>query len=92
MEKLYTVSKQRLGADCGSDYQLLIAKFRLTLEKAGKTSRPVRYDLNHIPYEYTVEVTNRFKRLDLVNRVPEEPWKEIHNIIAQEEVKKKSQR
>ena len=80
--------KTRPGADCGSDYQLLIAKFRFKLEKAGKTTRPVIYDLNHIPYEYTVEVTNRFKELDLVNRVPEELWKEIHNIV-QEAVKKK---
>ena len=66
MEKLYTVSKKkRPGADCGSDHELLIAKFRLKLKKVGKTTRPFRYDLNHIPYDYTVEVTKRFKRLDL---------------------------
>ena len=61
MEKLYTVSKNKLGADCGSDHELLIAKFRLKLKKVGKTTRPFRYDLNQILYNYTVEVTNRFK-------------------------------
>ena len=66
MEKLYSVSKNRLGADCGSDHELLIAKFRLKLKKVGKTTRPFRYDLNQIPYDYTVEVTNRFKGLDLI--------------------------
>ena len=65
MEKLYTVTKTRLGGDCGSDHELLIAKFRLKLKKVGKTIRPFRYDLNQIPYDYTVEVTNRFKGLDL---------------------------
>ena len=65
MEKLYTVSK-RPGADCGSDHELLIAKFRLKLKKVGKTTRPFRYDLNQIPYNYTVEVRNRFKGLDLI--------------------------
>ena len=61
MEKLYTVSKSRLGADCGSDHELLIAKFRLKLKKVGKTTRSFRYDPNRIPYDYTVEVMNRFK-------------------------------
>ena len=70
MEKLYTVSKTRLGADCGSDHELLIAKFRLTLKKIGKTSRSFSYDLNKTSYNYTVEVTNRFKGLDLMDRVP----------------------
>ena len=65
MEKLYTVSKTKTGADCGSGYELLIAEFRLKLKKAGKTTRPFRYDLNQIPYD-TVEVTNRFKGLDLI--------------------------
>ena len=65
MEKLYTVSKKRLGADCGSNHEL-IAKFRLKLKKVGKITRPFRYDLNQIPYDYTVEVTNRFKGLDLI--------------------------
>ena len=66
MEKLYTVSKTRLGSDCGSDHELLIAKFRLKLKKVGKTTRPFRYDLNQIPNNYTVEMTNRFKGLDLI--------------------------
>ena len=61
MEKLYTVSKTRLGADCVSDYELLIAKFRITLKKVGKTTRPFSYDVNPIPFDYTVEVRNRFK-------------------------------
>ena len=67
MEKLYTVSKTRLGADCVSDYELLIAKFRFKFKKVGKTIRPFRYDLNQIPYDFTVEVRNRFKGLDLMN-------------------------
>ena len=66
MEKLYTVSKNKTGADCGSDHKLLIAKFRLKLKKVGKTTRPFRYDLNKIPYDYTVEVRNRFKRVDII--------------------------
>ena len=65
MEKLYTISKTRPGADCGSDHELFIVKFRLKL-KVGKTTRPFRYDLNQIPYDYTVEVRNRFKGLDLI--------------------------
>ena len=64
MEKLYTVSKTRLGVDCGSDHELCIARFRLKLKKVGKTTRPFRYDLSQIPYDYTVEVRNRFKGLD----------------------------
>ena len=66
MEKLYTVSKNKMGADCGSDHELLIAKFRLKLKKVKRTTRPFRYDLNKILYYYTVEVTNRFKGLDLI--------------------------
>ena len=66
MEKLYTVSKNKTGADCGSDHELLITKFRLKLKKVGKTNRPSRYDLNQIPYDYTVEVRNRFKGLGLI--------------------------
>ena len=66
IEKLYRVSKNKTGADCGSDHQLIIAKFRLKLKKVGKTTRPFRYGLNQIPYDYTVEVTNRFKGLDLI--------------------------
>ena len=61
----------RPGADCGSDHELLIAKFRLKLKKVGKTTRSFRYDLSEIPYDYTVEVRNRFKGLDLIDRVPE---------------------
>ena len=65
MEKLYTVKKTRPGAECGSDHELLIAKFRLKLKKVWKTTRSFRYDLNQIPYDYTVEVRNRFQGLDL---------------------------
>ena len=73
-------AKTRPGADCGSDHELLIAKFRLKLKKVGKTTRPFRYDLNQIPYDYTVEVRNRFKGLDLIDRVPEELWTEVHKL------------
>ena len=66
MKKLYQAAKTRPGADCGSDHELLITKFRLKLKKVGKTTRPFRYDLNQIPYDYTVEVRNRFKGLDLI--------------------------
>ena len=65
-------TKTRLGTDCGSDHEHLIAKLRLKWKKVGKTTRPFRYDLNQIPYDYTVEVRNRFKGLDLIDRVPEE--------------------
>ena len=68
-------------ADCGSDHELLIAKFRLKLKKVGKTTRPFRYDLNQIPNDYTEEVTNRFKGLDLIDRVPDELWTEVHDIV-----------
>ena len=74
MEKLYTVSKTRPGADYGSNHELLIAKLRFKLKKVGKMTRPCRYDLNQIHYNYTVEVTNRFKGLDLIDRVPDELW------------------
>ena len=73
-------AKTRLGADCGSDHELLIAKFRLKLKKVGKTTRPFRYDLNQIPYDYTVELRNRFKRLDLIDRVPDELWNDVQDI------------
>ena len=72
MVKLYTVSKARLGDNCGSGHELVIAKFRLKLKKVGKTTRPFRYDLNQIPYDYTVEVTNRLKGLYLIDRESEE--------------------
>ena len=76
-------AKTRPGADYGSDHELLIAKFRLKLKKAGKTTRPFRYDLNQIPYDYTVEVRNRFKGLDLIDRVPEELWTEVRDIVQE---------
>ena len=88
MENFYSVSKKRLGADCGIDHELLIAKFRLKLKKVGKTTRPFRYDLNHIiPYNYTVEATNRFKGLDLIDRVPEELWMEVPDIVQDAGIK-----
>ena len=77
MEKLYRVSKIRQGADCGSDHEFLIVKFRLKLKKVGKTTRPFRYDPNQIPNDYKVQVINRFKGLDLIDRVPDELWSEV---------------
>ena len=74
-------AKTRLGADCGSDHELFIVKFRLKLKKVGKTTRPFRYGLNQIPYDYTVEVTNRFKGLDLLDRIPEKLWMEVPDIV-----------
>ena len=76
-------TKTRPGADCDSDHELLIAKFRLKLKKVGKTIKPFRYDLNQIPYDYTMEMINKFKGLDLVDRVPEELWIEVHNIVQE---------
>ena len=73
-------AKTRPGADCGSDHELLIAKFRLKLKKVGRTARPFRYDLNQIPYDYTVKVRNRFKGLDLIDRVPEKQWTKVSDI------------
>ena len=67
--------------------ELLIAKFRLKLKKVGKTTRPFRYDLNQIPYDYAVEVTNRFKGLDLIDRVPDELWTEIHDTVQEAGIK-----
>ena len=75
--------KTRPGADCGSDHELLIAKFRLKLKKVGKTTRPFRSDLNQIPYDHTLEVRIRFKRLDLIDRVPDELWTEVHDIVQE---------
>ena len=80
-------AKAKLGADCGSDHQLFIARFRLKLKKVGKTTRPFRYDLNQIPYDYTVEVRNRFKRLDLIDRVPDELWTKVHDIVQEKGIK-----
>ena len=82
-------AKTRPGADCGSDHKLLIAKFRLKLKKKGKTTRPFRYNLNQIPYVYTVEVTNRFKGLDLIDRVPEELWMYVCDIAVIKNIHKK---
>ena len=76
-------AKTRPGADCGSDHELLIAKFRLKLKKVGETTRPFRYDLNQIPYDYTVEVRNRFKGLDLIDRVPDELWTVVHDTVQE---------
>ena len=80
-------AKTRLGADCGSDYKLRIAKFRLKLKKVEKTTRPFRYDLNQIAYDYTVEVKNRFKGLDLRDRVPDELWTEVRDFVQETGIK-----
>ena len=80
-------AKTRPGTDCGSDHELLIPKFRLKLKKVGKTTRPFRQDLNQIPYDYTVEVRNRFKGLDLIDRVPEELWVDVHDIVQEAGIK-----
>ena len=74
-------AKTRPGANCGSDHEPLIAKFRLKLKRVGKTTRPFRYDLNQIPYDYIVEVRNRFRGLDLIDRVPDELWTEVCDIV-----------
>ena len=88
MEKLYTVSKNKTrGSDCGSDHEFLIAKFRLKLKKGEKTTRQFRYDLNQIPYDYSVEVPNRFKALDLINRVPEELCTELPDTVQETGIK-----
>ena len=71
------LAKTGPGADSGSDHKLLIGKFRLKLKKVGKTTRPFRHDPNKIPYDYTVEVRNRFKGLDLIDRMPEELWTKV---------------
>ena len=76
-----------LGADCGSDQELLIAKFRLKLKKVGKTTRPFRYDLNQIAYSYKVKVRNRFKGPDLIDRVPDELWTEVCDIVQETGIK-----
>ena len=74
-------AKTRPGADCGSDHELFITKFRLKLKNIGKTRRPFRYDVNQISYDYIVEVTNSFKGLDLIDRVPEELWTEVRDTV-----------
>ena len=80
-------AKTRPGADWGSDHEHFIAKFRLKLNKVGKTTRPFRYDLNQIPYEYTVEVRSRFKGLDLIDREPEELWMEVRDVVREAGIK-----
>ena len=79
--------KTRPGTDCGSDHEILIAKFRLKLKKVGETTRPFKYDLNQIPYDYAVEVRNRFKGLDLIDRVPDELWTEVRDIVQETGIK-----
>ena len=85
-EALYSQQKQDQELT-GSDHELLITKFRLKLKKVGKTTRPFRYDLNQIPYDYTVGMTNRFKGLDLIERVPEELWMEVPDIVQEAVIK-----
>ena len=80
-------AKARLGVYCGSDHGVLIAKLILKLKKVGKITRPFRYGLNQIPYDYTVEVTNRFKGLDMIDRMPDELWTEVHDIIQETGIK-----
>ena len=79
--------KTRPGADCGSDHELLIGKIRLKLKEVRKPTRQFRYDLNQILYDYTVEVTNRIKRLDLIDRVPDKLWMEVHDIVQKTRIK-----
>ena len=80
-------TKTRLGADCGSDQELFIAKFRLKLKKVRETTRPLRYDLNQIPYDYILEVRNRFKGLDLIDRVPDDLWMEVCDTVQETGIK-----
>ena len=87
-EALYSQKKRkRPGADCGSYHESLIAKFILKLKKVGKTTRPFRYDLNQIPYDYTMEVRNRFKGLVLIDRVPGELWMDVCDIVQETGIK-----
>ena len=87
MESSIQSAKTRPGVDYGSDHELLITKFRFKLMKVGKTTRPFRYDLNQIPYDYTVEVRNRLKGLDLLDRVPDELWMEVCDIVQETAIK-----
>ena len=81
------LAKTRSEADCGLDHELLIAKFRLKLKKVEKTTRPFRYDLSQTPYDYTVEMRNKFKGLDLIDRVPDELWTDVRDIVKKTEIK-----
>ena len=83
-EALYSQQKQDQELTVAQIMNSLIAKFRLKLKRVGKTTRPFRYDLNQIPYDYTVGVTNRFKELDLIESMPEELWREVHGIVQEE--------
>ena len=83
MENLYTVNKHKTRADCGSDHELLIAKLRHKMKKVGTTTRLFRYDLNQIPNDHTVEVTNRFKGQDLKDRVPDELCTEVRDVVQE---------
>ena len=87
MEKLYTVSKNKTGSWLWLRSWTPFAKFRLKLKKVGKTARPFKYDLNQIPYDYTEEVRNRFKRLDLIDRVPDELWMEVCDVVQEAVIK-----
>ena len=80
-------AKTRLGAGRGSDHELFTAKFRLKLKKVGETTRLFRYDLNQIPYNYMVEVRNMFKELNLIDRVPDELWTEVRDIVQETGIK-----
>ena len=87
-EAVYSQQQQKKDQELtGSDHELLITKFRLKLKKVGKTTRPFRYDLNQIPYEYTVEVRNRLMDLDLIDRVPDELWNEVRDIVQETGIK-----
>ena len=87
MEKLYSISKNKTGSRRGSDHEIHIAKLRIKLKKIWKTTRPLKYDLNQIPKDYTEEVRNRFRGLDLIDRVPEELWTEVCNIVWEAGIK-----
>ena len=80
-------AKTKPGANCGSDHEFLITKFRLKLKEVWKTTRPFRYDLNYVPYDYTVEVRNRFKGLDLIDRMPDELWMEVRDTVQETGIK-----
>ena len=82
-EASYSYKKTRPRVDCGSDHELLIAKFKLKLKKVGKTTRPLSYDLRQISYDYTVQLTKRFKRSDLIDKRPDELWTEVHDILQE---------